>query len=355
MKTFHCDACDGLVFFENTDCLTCGAKLAYLPDLDCIGALAPASAAGDDAHWLSKNVEANPDGYRVCQNYQQHQVCNEAIPRQTGSILCRWCAFTEFIPDLSIENNLLLWGKLETAKRRLLYSLHALDLPLITKLEEPQRGLGFRFLANGSENVTTGHENGIITINIEEADDAIREKNRQEMREPYRTLLGHFRHEVGHYYWALLYDKPNQIEAFRSVFGDEREDYASALQTHYTNGAPSDWQEHFISEYATCHPWEDWAETWAHYLHMTDLIETASSMGLNLIPENSTEPKLVQTRQTNDDFETLLSAWFPITHALNGLNRSMGLRDGYPFVLSPAVCGKLRFIHQAIRNTTSNP
>jgi hypothetical protein len=224
------------------------------------------------------------------------------------------------------------------------------------RADDPQRGLAFDFLADpdalGAPAVLTGHNNGVITLNIAEADDAERERRRLQLGEPYRTLLGHFRHEVGHYYWDLLINGSPRLEAFRELFGDDRTDYAASLKAHYQQGPRADWQQQFISEYASAHPWEDWAETWAHYLHMTDALETAAACGLSLRPRSANEPELkaeeVTRRASSASFDDLIGNWFPLTYVLNNLNRGLGLPDGYPFVLSDPAIEKLRFVHQAV-------
>ena len=199
----------------------------------------------------------------------------------------------------------------------------------------------------------TGHADGVITVNIAEADDAEREKRRAAMHEPYRTLLGHMRHESGHYFWDRLIKGTVEIEEFRSLFGDERADYAQSLSAHYERGAQADWQERFVSEYASSHPWEDWAETWAHYLHMVDTLETAAVCGLSLKPRRRDEPALPKMPQPESSqpaaFDLLIDSWFPLTYVLNNLNRGLGLVDAYPFVLSPPVVAKLRFVRRCRR------
>jgi hypothetical protein len=200
--------------------------------------------------------------------------------------------------------------------------------------------------------VFSGHDNGLITLNIAEADDAEREKRRVNLHEPYRTLLGHFRHESAHYYWDQLIANTPRLAPFRELFGDETQDYAAALQKHYNQGAPADWQKQWVSAYASSHPWEDWAETWAHYLHIVDTIETAASFGISLAPKHpaaktmTADPKKVVRPGTG--FDTILENWLPLTYALNSLNRGMGLPDLYPFVLSAPVTDKLHFIHETI-------
>ena len=257
-------------------------------------------------------------------------------------------------PDLAQPGNREAWYRLEVAKRRLVYSLLSLGLPLHNKGEDPERGLVFEFLADvtgpGAGQVLTGHRGGCITINIAEADDSKREERRLRMHEPYRTLLGHFRHESGHYYWDRLIQSTDRIDAFRELFVDERDNYQDVLQRHYNEGAPPDWQQRVISAYASSHAWEDWAETWAHYLHMTDTLETAAACGLALRPPRPDDPSLTPNPRGTApaSFERMIKNWFPVTYVLNNLNRGLGLPDSYPFVLSPAVIDKLRFIHDTV-------
>jgi len=260
------------------------------------------------------------------------------------------------IPNLGDPGNKAAWYKLESAKRRLLYTLTHLGCSVKSKIDDPQRGLAFAFLAETkgleSTSVLTGHVNGLITINIVEADDVERERRRHNLHEPYRTLLGHFRHEVGHYYWDQLIKDSSAIDTFRKYFGDERKDYEQALQDHYKQGPLEDWQSCYISAYAAAHPWEDWAETWAHYLHMTDALETAAECGLSLRPRRPEEPRLKRefdlTNRDTESFNQLIEGWIALTYVLNNLNRSLGLPDGYPFVLSAAAIDKLRMVHTTI-------
>jgi hypothetical protein len=335
MKLFTCSTCGQTLFFENTRCQTCGCQLAYVPDLND---MRPFEEDG---------------GYRLCANYVQHDVCNWAIPVQRGSELCVSCELNTDLPTADTADAKVAWARLETAKRRLLYSLLGLGLPLDRRSPEHSQGLAFSFRASSpDEPVFTGHREGLITINIAEADDPFREKTRQEMGEPYRTLLGHFRHEIGHYYWDQLI-RPGQLELFRATFGDETVDYAAAQRRHYEGGPPMDWPARFVSAYASMHPWEDWAETFAHYLHIVDTLETARTYGLALRPRAASGahlPDMTARRLDFDEFGDLIDAWFPLTNALNSLNRSMGLPDVYPFVLSPAAITKLRCVHEIIEH-----
>jgi hypothetical protein len=238
--------------------------------------------------------------------------------------------------------------------------LLSLDLPLLSKQDDPASGLAFDFLADGSSAgqapVMTGHADGVVTINVAEADDAERERRKAQLLEPYRTLLGHFRHESGHYYWDRLIKQNERCAAFREVFGDERQDYAHAIQHHHETGPAADWRERFVSGYAGAHPWEDWAETWAHYLHMTDTLETASACGVSIRPCRADEPLLreVPWRAGSPavSFDRLIASWFPLTYVLNNLNRGLGLQDAYPFVLSTPAIEKLRFVHETVAGVT---
>jgi hypothetical protein len=256
---------------------------------------------------------------------------------------------------LSVPGNREAWFRIEVAKRRLVYTLLDLGIPLSSKMDDPKHGLAFELLANvqtpGAGPVLTGHKDGVITINIAEADDSLRERTRTQMHEPYRTLLGHFRHEIGHYYWDRLIRDTAQLGPFRDIFGDEREDYAAALARYYQNGAPGNWPNRFVSAYASSHSWEDWAESWAHYLHMIDTLETAASCGLTVKPRRAGEPSLPSIRNMSSPFQNLLQSWITVTYVLNNLNRGLGLNDAYPFVLSPPATEKREFIHEIITKT----
>lgn len=353
MRIFHCDHCKHLLFFESVQCLGCGLSLAYLPDREDIGSLEPAG----EGTWKLPGAAAGGATYRKCANYDQENICNWAVPSDDPNPLCVSCRLTRIIPNLSKPGSKDLWFRLETAKRRLIYSLLSLGLPLRRREAEGDGGVAFEFLADpetpGAEPVLTGHNQGLITINLAEADDAEREKRRTHMQEPYRTLLGHFRHEIGHYYWDRLIRDGNRddiLDGFRALFGDERQDYAKSLERHYQEGAPPDWNHRFVSAYASSHPWEDWAETWAHYLHMVDSLETASACGLSLRPRRADEPSLDTDRQhyRRASFDRMIQDWFPLTYVLNNLNRGLGLPDGYPFVLPPPAVEKLGFVDRII-------
>jgi hypothetical protein len=349
MKVFHCDHCGQLLFFENVNCVRCGRALAFVPELQHLVSLDRRPTPEQPNRWTSPlSVKA----FKLCANYTYHDVCNWALPEDDPEALCRACRLTRTIPNLTVSGNVARWYKLETAKRRLVYTLDQLGLPLTNKAEDPHGGLAFEFLEDAGAPVITGHAGGIITLNIAEADDTERVRRRIELNEPYRTLLGHFRHESGHYYWDRLLGSTDRVGAFRELFGDERTDYQAAVRRHYAEGAPPGWQDAHVSAYATMHPWEDWAETWAHYLHIVDTLETAAACGVSMNPPRRDEPTLNEVPNPMAEhevpFDRMMESWVPITYVLNMLNRGLGNADAYPFVLSTKAIEKLRFVHDTI-------
>jgi len=351
MKLFECQNCGQLVYFENTRCESCGYVLGYLPDRESLSAL----TTENDGFLYPLAAPREP--FRFCAN-ATYDACNWVVPANSRNTYCSACRLNRTVPDLNVPENILLWQRLEAAKHRLVYGLVRLGLSPVSKYDDSLKGLAFDFLAGSgatfqeSPQVITGHTQGIITIDIAEADDAERERHRRDLLEPYRTLLGHFRHEVGHYYWERLVRDGVWHGAFRQLFGDEQRDYRSALQAHYANGPSPGWQELYVSSYASAHPWEDFAETWAHYMHMVDTLETAAAFGLRVSPKAGRDPALKMEIDFDPyrqgEFDALVAAWLPLTYAVNGLNNSMGQKDLYPFVLAPTVMGKLRFVHGLI-------
>ena len=349
MKPFRCDVCGNTVFFQNCLCLQCGTQLGFLPDRLTLAALQPTETAG---HFTAGDSLLE---YECCNNGVRHQVCNWMTPAGQSDPLCPACSMTEMIPDLSVSGNLDRWRKLEQAKRRCLYTLLRLGLPTQADAASGKPPLRFRFLADTPEKgpVMTGHDWGIVTINIAEADDDERERRRVNFREPHRTLIGHFRHELGHYYWDRLIAGSPRQQQFRELFGDETADYQMALQNYYAQGPAADWTARTVTAYASAHPWEDWAETWAHYLHLFDSMETAAAYGLKLdggSPINVAGGELTPPAPTQDmDFDAMWQNWHPFTLALNSINRGMGLPDLYPFIVPQPALEKLRFVHAIIR------
>lgn len=347
MRIFSCQQCGLGLLFENTRCQGCGASLGYLDRYGELSALVPEEAG--------MRALADPEAshrWQYCAN-AEFDVCNWLVPAGPKR-LCSCCGLNRHIPNLADPEQREAWRKLEFAKHRLVYSLHRFGLPL----GEGSAALRFDFLSQQrpippGAHSTIGHASGQVTITTEEADPVQREHQRQKMDEPYRTLIGHFRHEVGHYYWDhLVAPEPDHLEQFRRVFGDETADYQQSLNRHYKEGPRLDWQKNYISAYASSHPWEDWAESWAHYFHLIDTLETAHAFGLSLQPRLD-DPRSLTMRADIDpyrhrDLAEILRRALPLTFAVNSLNRSMGQPDLYPFVLTAAVEEKMGFIHELI-------
>jgi hypothetical protein len=313
-----------MVFFENTVCLTSGTPLGFDPE-------------------VREMVSPDPARHKPCANATV-AACNWLLAVDDPNDLCRSCRLTRTRPpdgDLSSQTEFV---QAEAAKRRLVFQLLELHLPVRSYLENEEAGVVFDLLSSTHGPVTTGHQDGVITLDVSESDDVHREWVRHRLDEPYRTVLGHFRHEIGHYYWPLLVEQGEHLDRYRELFGDERDDYQAALDRHYNDGPPGDWSTRYVSAYATMHPWEDWAETFAHVLHILDTLQTAASLGLRVVGEPSAREPL------KEPFERVVEAWLPLTYALNAVNRSMGKDDLYPFVLAPAVLEKLAFVHGLVRD-----
>ncbi|MHB8850979.1 MAG: zinc-binding metallopeptidase family protein [Acidithiobacillus ferriphilus] len=348
MKTFTCPNCANMVFFESTVCENCNANLGFVPEQQFMAAFFRQMNGSWEPAGISPQYNIQP-----CRNYESVQVCNWMVAKDDGNDLCQSCRYTEIIPQLSLPENLHYWYLLEAAKRRLIYSLEFLGLPIPGRTDDPQHGLAFRFIADSAKKkVLTGHSSGVITLNVLEANDAEREKRRFSMHEPYRTLLGHFRHEIGHFYWDYLIAKSSWMESFREIFGDESRDYQEALQQYYQTGPATNWQMNYISSYATMHPWEDWAETWAQYLHIKDTLETAINWGVSIhvSGQHAASVSGADINLNTQSFrEMLIEQWLPLTQFLNSMNRSLGQQDSYPFVLTDVVINKLEFVDQLVK------
>jgi hypothetical protein len=329
MRAFTCDRCGQLLFFENSLCLRCSARLGFVPSrLDIVWLDAPGAPT-----------------LRPCANGRLAE-CNWMLEEGDPGPLCRTCRLTRTRPADDEPDGLAAFAKAEAAKRRLIFQLLDLELPI-------GEDLRFDLLTSRNGPVVTGHDDGVITIDLAESDDSRRERRRAELGEPYRTLLGHFRHEIGHYYWPILAERTSELERARSLFGDERIDYEEAIQRHYEQGPPPDWSHRFVSAYATMHPWEDWAETFAHNLHILDTLQTAAAFGLVIAgPEAAPDPSLSSVPvpdAAERPFDAIIEEWLPLTYALNAINRSMGQDDLYPFTLAPVVIDKLAFVHDRVR------
>lgn len=352
MQLFSCGSCGQPVHFDNRYCVNCNHRLAFVPGLLSMAALEPT----DGPDWQVTGQPGQIVG--LCTN-AANDICNWTVTPENAGGLCPACSHNRLVPDASTTEGLERWRRIGQAQRHLFYSLLKWKLPHPTRQKDPVGGLVFDFLVdtiNPDGSVTpamTGHEEGLIAIRAAEADDVTREQVRADMNEPYRTMLGHFRHEVGHFIWNRLVRDAGRQEECRAVFGDEREDYSAALQRNYENGPPQDWQQFFISTYAAAHPWEDFAECFAHYLHIVDTLETARAFGIAIEPAGHAE---MAAEVRFDPYfaqgaSQLVDAWVPLSVALNSVHRSMGQPDLYPFVLTPQVVNKLEYIHRLVHQS----
>jgi hypothetical protein len=356
-RSYKC-RCEGRVSFDSTQCPACGSQLGYLPDEGRVVAL---DAGPKPETWITAGRD---DILKFCANRNSPAACNWMVYADNPAPFCIACRLNRTIPDITDADNARYWARVEAAKRRLVSQLIALGSPVRSRLyDDPENGLMFDFLRSpsGGPQVTTGHANGLITLNVEEADSAKREQIRHALGEPYRTLLGHFRHEVGHYYWDRLIRDSRWLEPFRQLFGDERASYAEALKRNYEQGPPENWAQSYISGYATMHPWEDWAETWAHYMHLADGLGTAMGFGLDVanierdFPPFGKEALYAPFDPNAPRFLELLNGWLELVVMLNEMARSMGQPDFYPFVMSAPAAAKLQFVQMVVFDARTRP
>lgn len=341
MQAFHCSVCGQLLFFDNSSCLQCGSSLGFDVGDRRLVALSPSV---DDLGRVVRSDGA-PGSFRRCAN-QLVARCNWLVPADEPDALCRSCRLTSVRPNDSERDAMVAFADAEAAKRRLIDQVLALGLPLIDRADDPERGVTFELLSSRGRAVTTGHQAGVITLDLSESDDAHREFVRQQLGEQYRTVLGHLRHEIGHYFWPLLVVEPDRVDEFRALFGDERQSYEAALDRHYRAPTASDWSTAHVSQYATVHPWEDWAETFAHYLHIRDGLETAEAFGIEVGEPSWSAGHRAGSAVGPSDTSGIIRRWLGLTLALNAMSRSIGQSDLYPFVLSPVVVEKLDFVHR---------
>lgn len=335
MKRFQC-RCGSPVFFDSTVCVSCGTLLGFDKETSQLCAV----ISGPDGSLVADDGQS----FRPCRNSVEFDACNWLVPLDSNQAYCWGCRFNRTIPDQERPQNRERLRRFEVAKKRLLYTLIQLGLPIASGFADPEDGLLFDFIEDQRSDpdrppetfVQTGFHGGVITINTLEADDEARERVRVQMNESYRTLLGHLRHESGHYYWSILDPDESMLAQFAEVFGDSSGDYAQALAEYYAHGPAAGWQDRFISAYASAHPTEDWAESWAHYLFIYDALETAAAYGA------------IESSPDDLDMDERVQKWGRLSVALNELNRSSGLGDAYPFVLNDHVAGKLRFVDEVV-------
>ena len=338
MRDFACPRCGQRLAFENSVCVACSNGVGF--DLDLME-FAPVDRDGrtllEPARRMCRNLETAGCNWVVT-------VAVDGAPR-----LCRSCSLTRTRPADG-DPEMPAFEAAERAKRRLVVELVELSLPITDRAADPDRGLTFDLLSSHQDPVVTGHANGVITLDLAEGDDVHREQLRISMDEPYRTLLGHLRHEVGHHYFGVLASTGEERVEFETLFGDPDADYQAALDRDYSQGAPAGWETDHVSSYATMHPAEDWAETFAHYLHIRDTVDTAAAFGFAPAGATATSPMA-----GTGGFSRLVELWLPLAWSLNMLNRSMGHHDLYPFVLPPRVLEKVSFVHRLVSEVRAEP
>lgn len=354
MHTFQC-TCGGRLFFNNTVCIGCGSEVGWCEACYSVSALTP-----EGAGYRCANPKCGAAVVK-CHNYAAEAVCNRvfappvidasastvvADDTATADViapappLCKACRTNDVIPDLAIDGNRERWAKLELSKRRLLVELDELQLRYAPEDVHPdERPLRFAFQASTEEEqVYTGHADGLITINLVETDSVERERMRRAMHEPHRTLIGHYRHEIGHYFWMTLVEGRDEAACI-AVFGDHKNPpYGDALKKYYETGPAPNWQSSFVSAYATAHPWEDFAETWGFYLDMWAVVTTMH----HHLPGIAVDPRTLPV-------EAIVRTYQQIGVFFNEVNRTMGLRDLVPEIITPEVVKKLAYIHALIR------
>jgi hypothetical protein len=345
MRPFPCSVCQQLLFFDNSTCLGCTSPLGYVPD---DGLLVALRAVGS----TFERADGSPGRFRRCANVLVAR-CNWLVPVDDEFELCASCRLTTMRPNDTDVDSIGAFADAEAAKRRLLHQLMALGLPVVDRSVDASHGVAFELLSSRGKNVITGHDSGVITLDLSESDDAHREFVRQQLGEPYRTVLGHLRHEIGHYYWPSLVEQAGQLDAFRRLFRDEREPYEDALVRYYALDDVG-WFDGHVSRYATMHPWEDWAETFAHYLHIHDGLATAEAIGVSVGDPASSAGRAAWASRDHIAIGEMVQSWLGLTIALNAMARSIGQADLYPFVLSPEVVEKLDFVHCCVRSLVTS-
>ncbi len=314
MKIFQCPGCRANLFFENLVC-SCGLAVGYDPVAEQFTSDQPFCANRDS---LGCNWTCAP-----------------------GETLCESCRMTSVHPDLSVPGNDLLWAKAEAAKRHILSGL--MRWGWFTPQDagaRPEFHMLAEATATGTVDVTMGHAAGLVTINLAEADASERVRRREMLGEPYRTLIGHFRHEIAHFLFERLsVEADGFLPAFRNLMGDETQEYGAALARHYDQGPAPGWQDAHVTPYAAAHPHEDWAETAAHAMHLTDITDSFLAAGLN----SAEAPDADYDAFAETEPARLLDASIAIGVAMNHVNRAVGQPDLYPFVNTPHTREKLAF------------
>ena len=310
MKRLQCPTCANEVFFDSLNCVHCSTGLVI-------------ELADDGGMTVADITTTEPCARRP------GWACNWPAVG-AGAPLCTSCVLVD--AGESWSNPLMV--PYLSAQRRALYQLTELGVPWVGRSE-----LRFAYRSStAGHDAVMGHRSGEITLDLDEADPARGELIRATLGEHYRTPLGHIRHELGHFVWlTLVASDATRLAEFREVFGDERTDYAGALDNHYGRADDGSWRSHYASFYASAQPWEDFAESWAQVMHVHDVVETGAAWGVVARPADST------------DAGAWLTTSITASLAANELARAMGMRDLYPFTLTPGVRAKVEFCWRLVR------
>lgn len=340
MRIFRCDRCGSALAFAALTCPLCGIDVGYVPDqlaMRSLEAITPAAqyhVAGDDRpHWRCLNAAWG---------------CNWMLPVGSGP-WCRSCATTRGRPDEGRPASIDAWMAAEAAKRRVIHQLDELALTFEIRSPATPDGLAFDFVHVPSAGGITGHLDGVVTLDLAEVDEHHRGLLRRDLDETYRTVIGHLRHEIGHYFWGRLVGQSDDLEQFRVLFGNERSDYAEAIERHYAPGERAWDTTRFVTAYASVHPSEDWAETFAHYLHILDA--TGTALAHEVAPPAARDAAAERVLQAME-FSEILDIWRPINAAIGAIAESLGTPDPYPFDPTGVVVDKLAFVHRQITSHT---
>jgi hypothetical protein len=319
MQRLHCPNCGNEVFFDSLRCVRCATELAF--ELEPTGSLRVADAA------FAGRCEMR-HAWRC--NWQ---------PDSSGPF-CTSC----LIVDAGTHADNPLLAAFLLAQRRALAQLSELGVAWTGNVDDPaQPPLRFTYRSSvAGDAPTIGHLAGLITLDLDEADPAEREQIRATLGEQYRTPLGHIRHELGHYVWLRhVASDPARHAEFRAVFGDETVDYAAALDAYYARPEDESWPDEYVSPYATAHPWEDFAESWAQVMHLHDVVTTGAAWGVVEFPDGPFDP------------QQWISTAVLASLAANELARAMGMRDLYPFALSPGARRKIEAAWRLVHGATT--
>ena len=337
MRRFTCESCAEEVAFDALRCASCSSPLGYVPAQQAVKVLHPAAGA------VSFSISGDDAEFWRCPNSARG--CNWVLPAGTGDIWCRSCGLTPGRPDETNPDALAAWSTAEAVKRRLVHQLDHLALPIDPRSDATPDGLAFDLVYVPGQFGPAGKVDEAVTLDLADADVQDVGAPPRRVHAPFRTLIGNLRHKVGHHYWHRLVGQSDHVTPFRRLFGDERADYPAAIEPHQAAVAHHWDASRFVTGRAESHPFEDWAETFAHYLHILDATDTAEAYRL---PDGQCEMGRPQSSPGGGTFAEILRLWRPTAPAVNALAASLGLPAVYPFQLTGVVLQKFEFVHARV-------